>query len=329
MKILNTLFALWIFFASLYSVSSAGLPEAQITVRVVGENDEPISNAVVLISFEQQADGMKGIYKNADFRGLSDSNGEYSGSAAGDGYVFYMAEKEGYYKSQQKHQFLNQEVKGGKWNPWNPVLKLMLLQKVNPVPMYMKHLETNVPEIDKPIGFDLQIGDWVNPFGKGEIGDIIFEVHRNIIDQGHFECALRFSFSNKGDGILPYLPEANDSIEFSPPRIAAENGYQNELVLRRGRVLRQDEKNKLQVFNDAERYAGYILRIRSVLNEKGEVVKAWYGKVGGFEFDPRDSPGAFLRFTYFLNPDGTRNLEFDPARNLSTNLGEFEDVRDP
>ena len=35
-------------------------------------------------------------------------------------------------------------------------------------------------------------------------------------------------------------------------------------------------------------------------------MKAWYGKIYGDFFD----------MVYYLNPDGTRNVEFDPKRNL-------------
>ncbi len=34
-------------------------------------------------------------------------------------------------------------------------------------------------------------------------------------------------------------------------------------------------------------------------------------------------------FTYSLNPDYTRNLEFDPKRNLFDNLSDLEQVTEP
>jgi hypothetical protein len=50
-----------------------------------------------------------------------------------------------------------------------------------------------------------------------------------------------------------------------------------------------------------------------VTNAQGEVVSAFYGKIY------RDI-GRY-HFTYCLNPDGTRNVEFDPRRNLFPRLG--------
>lgn len=49
------------------------------------------------------------------------------------------------------------------------------------------------------------------------------------------------------------------------------------------------------------------LRVRTTTNTQGAVSSAWYGKIYG------NMQG---EFTYFLNPDGTRNVEFDFHRNL-------------
>jgi len=53
----------------------------------------------------------------------------------------------------------------------------------------------------------------------------------------------------------------------------------------------------------------------------GKVHKALYGKIHGeIRFDVINSKTAIIIFTYYLNPDGTRNLEFDQKRNLFQNL---------
>jgi len=57
----------------------------------------------------------------------------------------------------------------------------------------------------------------------------------------------------------------------------------------------------------------YLLRVRSVADKNGNVVKANYGKIEG---DFRVYKKGAANFTYFFNPDGTRNLEEDPDRNL-------------
>lgn len=56
------------------------------------------------------------------------------------------------------------------------------------------------------------------------------------------------------------------------------------------------------------------LRIRSKLGSDGQIVSAWYGKVYGQRADIARLP--ILRMDYYINPDGTRNVEYDPERNL-------------
>lgn len=58
---------------------------------------------------------------------------------------------------------------------------------------------------------------------------------------------------------------------------------------------------------------GY-LRIRSRMGPDGRIVSAWYGKVYGRKSDFAGFPRLLL--DYYLNPDGTRNVEYDPQRNL-------------
>jgi hypothetical protein len=54
------------------------------------------------------------------------------------------------------------------------------------------------------------------------------------------------------------------------------------------------------------------------------------GKIrGGFEFSGWGGERMEVGFCYYLNPDGTPNMEFDPTRNLSRNLGRGEDVSLP
>lgn len=54
------------------------------------------------------------------------------------------------------------------------------------------------------------------------------------------------------------------------------------------------------------------LRIRSILGPDGQIVGAWYGRVYGQRADIARLP--MLRMDYDINPDGTRNVEYDPER---------------
>ena len=67
-----------------------------------------------------------------------------------------------------------------------------------------------------------------------------------------------------------------------------------------------------------------VFRVRTVLDDKGNIISARYGKIyGPIEYGDSDSnQGGRVSFTYYLNPmDNDRNLEFDPSRNLLANPG--------
>ena len=85
------------------------------------------------------------------------------------------------------------------------------------------------------------------------------------------------------------------------PYEAPEEGYVAEWNLQRSRRTAENR----EVTNFQERGA-YFIRVRTVLDPQGKVVKAWYGKIYGDFFD----------MWHYLNPDGTRNMEYDTKRNL-------------
>jgi hypothetical protein len=65
---------------------------------------------------------------------------------------------------------------------------------------------------------------------------------------------------------------------------------------------------------------GFFFRVRTVLDEHGNVKNARYGKIYG----------DFMDFGYFLNPEpNSRNVEFDPKHNLPGGLKSTEQADAP
>jgi phage-related protein len=64
----------------------------------------------------------------------------------------------------------------------------------------------------------------------------------------------------------------------------------------------------------------YLFRVRTALDQQGNVVSARYGKIYG----------DFMQFTYYYNPTpNDRNIEFNPKQNLLGGLQAFERVTAP
>jgi len=167
--------------------------------------------------------------------------------------------------------------------------------------MFSKRLADRLPKRDKPVGYDLEAGDWVEPLGKGHTADFIFVGKLDQRGEQDFDWVLNVSFSNPGDGLQRFEPDsASGGSELRSPYEAPLDGYIAALKLIRSRRAHLRDQTTFKPDG------GYLFRVRTELDAQGRVVKAWYGKIYGDFFD----------MVYYLNPDGTRNVEFDPKRNL-------------
>jgi hypothetical protein len=255
---------------------------------------------------------------------LTDAEGRFTASGSCNGHIGYGARKEGYYRSHYDYDFKDLGTFG--WEPWNPELKVVMRKVENPVPMYARNAgmerEIEVPVLNKDIGFDLVVSDWVAPYGMGKTSDFIFNLRKNYSGPTNFETALTLEFSNEKDGIINVKEDLQEGSTFKLPRYAPRSGYKNSInfhLSRKGGKLRKSYNQ-----NDS-----YLFRVRSQ-KQDNEEVKALYGKLGGaIVVSGFSDVKPIITFKYYLNPDGTRNLEFDPDRNLFSNLPILEQVKEP
>ena len=113
------------------------------------------------------------------------------------------------------------------------------------------------------------------------------------------------------------------------PRIAPYLNFKDTLTLHEWRIRGESTIHKN--FDFYARDLNYIFRVRSIREDKeDEKIRSVYGKIiGGIKFDAVFSKTGTIRFLYYLNPDYTRNLEFDPKRNMFDNLSDLEQVTEP
>jgi len=319
--------------AVLLSVTVAGCEEAEhparFTVKVLDDQGVPISGATVGVSTFASWEPGQGfgtdIYDSDKM--LSDQNGEA---------VFNFHSKtgkiglgvdagKGYYNSNWPHYKFDKVV-GGKWTPDNPTIPYVLKKKRNSIPLYAKTYiinHTTIPKKNEGCGYDLEKGDWVAPHGNGVTADIVF--HLNVKkDNGIYDndCTLKISFINEGDGIINTPKPVNEGSELRLDYQAPELGYKPTISTRA--YAEPTTKKYIEGF---DRTQNYCLRLRTLVDENGQVIRANYAKVhGDFEFWYTGD----MRFTYYFNPTpNDRNLEFDPERNLFTDLKPNERVSAP
>jgi hypothetical protein len=305
-------------FAQLAMPSSS--KEWKATLKIVDESGQPIIGADVQVSYILPAPpGTKswGTYGNYGdkIEGLTDTNGIFSASHTDSSVgLGIIVEKAGYYTTRVGHQlYLPDQFDAQTVNAnHNPTMTLVLKKIGKPIAMYAKREEMKLQQEDKPMGFNLMVGDWVTPNGKGEHTDMFFTVHRKIISKSKYACTLTITFPNKGDGIVVAPSEPDTGSEFKTSRTAVESGYESELDLHYSNT------------NSPESVFGYFVRVQTVLDENGNVKSALYGKIrGNFRFYAGTiMPRAGMGFDYYLNPTpNDRNVEFDPKQNLMKWLG--------
>jgi hypothetical protein len=199
---------------------------------------------------------------------------------------------------------------------------VVLKPVVNPVPLLGKKVDLlPIPARDTPVGYDLMVGDWVAPRGKGTNTDFLVNFHSAGTPTAEsFDLTLTLSFPNNADGLQKVIaaPRQGSVLRL---RTAPEGGYTNSMVKH---VFRASATTPTSTDEDPN--ANYFFRVRTQ-QSNGQVTSALYGKFyGDFVLTPNDE----LRFTYYLNPTAnSRNLEFNTKSNLLKNLKSFEKPNEP
>lgn len=313
----------------LLSHSVYAAPAAKLTLHVTDMVGNPISGASAGIGFRLTDPKGPGTIRGKPSRGITDSNGKFTGSGDTSRYVSYGAVKDGYYHSRYRFRKFT-EITGfigfQKWQPWNPIVDVVLKEIKNPIPLYAKKTDSmDIPLLDRYVGYDLKKGDWVSPYGKGLVSDFLFKLEKDFQGRRDYSATLSLRFSNPGDGIVSVYQKPLEGSDLKLPHEAPNSGYQNRL----DQSLYSKSNEVLKPFYRDDQ--NYFFRVRSQVDEQGNVIEALYGKIhGNIEYWDFHEETGTVKFTHYLNPSlNDRNLEFDPKKNLFKGIQHPHDVVAP
>jgi hypothetical protein len=283
----------------------------KVNYKIVDEAGQPILGAEATVFYDRMAMPDKSV-DPGKISGLTDSNGVFTASHRDRTYgLAFVVKKDGYYSIRWTEDF------HGIFSPekLNRNLSLVLKKVGQPIAMYARRLNTHVPALDKPVGFDLMAGDWIAPYGKGVTTDVLFSGHFDKHVDGESDFTLTVSFPKVGDGIQEFaMPDAEKGSGLRSPHEAPTDGYQSQWV----QTDNRKPGKPIETNRDPNR--NYFFRVRTALDSNGNVQSALYGKIYG----------DFMQFSYYLNPTpNSRNIEFDPKQNLLGGLQSFEQVTAP
>jgi hypothetical protein len=312
--------SLVVLLGTLPACGQKGVGTAKFEFLVVDENGKPVPNARI------GAGGWTGARKDPHAKVFTNKKGEAAFKIKTPIDVSGRATKDGYYETVFAHILPDTgKVEFGRWKPWPIEKTLVLKRKRDPIPMYTRHVWAFVPVLNKPVGFDLEKGDWVAPHGSGMHSDFVFSVASTFRNGRDFHVKMDLGFSNDLDGVqfqeVPTRNERPFGSGLLSKHEAPLDGYRTPGTLQ---GMRSPDGKKHENVRRNEGVVGYF-RIRTKTDPNGKVVSALYGKLYGeifYDFATEeiirgDNPmKALVVFTYYLNVDGGRNVEFDPERNL-------------
>jgi len=272
-------------------------PNAIVRVKVVDDDGRPVRDAHSTLWSLSDMDGTfgrtnrRGIYSQQLKRIRPPVGGE-----------FY---KEGYYKS--IGDIWKRE--GDERFPTNTIT-VTLKRIIDPVPMqYYKRTAFFLPRHDKPVGFDFEVGDWIDPDGKGKVADVWIVGRAIEISDRDYEYRVSLVVSNKLDGFKTVFVRGPDNFAMSsallPPQKAPESGYQSELELYKAWAPGKE-------FQDSSRKdCLHLFRLRTKVDETGKPVEAHVGWLKGETSIGIGKKGLLgMSLYYYWNPDPTsRSLE--------------------
>ena len=220
----------------------------------------------------------------------------------------------------------------GTWQPDNVVITVALDRVVKPVPLHVRNLTfpsgklvEEMCDVEKgPVSYDFLEGDWLPPWGCGEVADVMF------FRKPREDCGVGVNFCGEKDQsfkdvvTIDFLGEGNGLVEVAANvaselkvRTAPKQGFSPHYEQSCG--VGKD----LKVFRSRNESKCLCFRVRTKYDEKGNVVEGYYGKIYGDVVMEWSYLGVSkVGFLYYLNPTpNDRNLEWDRKNNLCPNPG--------
>ena len=268
--------------------------EIRVELQVTDQTGSPLPAAQCVVQFNKVETGKAEVITgatNADGKFITPVNTYES--------LYIEVSKPGHYQARlydiSGSQDLNQLIK--------------LPQRINPIALHVRHHTGNsteslvFPKNDQWYEYDLKVGDWVQPKGKGIVADVKMRLHcdKESLAQTYLELeAIDTSAGfHVADEIISYS-------ELKLPHQAPESNYSKTLVINGA---------------DWENYRGIFYRSRVQLDKDGKVISANYGKIQGPITINRQ--GSIGMTHYFNGTPNDRNLEFDPSKNLLKIAGDL------
>jgi len=322
-------------------------PEVTVVCTVIDGEGRPVPGAEVSASWTNVEGDRLG--------GTTGDDGKITLSGKQGGSLYVKVEKRGYYETGGElwtGGFTSSPASESDEAKFHMNVKFdnLVLQKppdsftvelekiVDPVPMYVKRVETELPKLNEPVGLDLEKGDWVEPHGGGKVEDLLLTGSVEVRGIRDYDASLKIEFSERMDGYVTHRERSTEegleiASELYTPQRAPVTGFNNELIIRKSRT---PENPKPYSYLEGTHY---LMRIRTKFDNAGNIEQANYARTdSAFKLlnfikrgsGPRDytaSGKMDIEFTYYYNPDPdpeNRSLEWSGENLFLKGMSESE-----
>lgn len=252
---------------------------AKVACRVVDEDLMPISNAMVYVSFRSTIRSIG----DANFRLKTDCDGKFEAMHRTNWKVVCTVRKEKFYDSRFEVSFYDTERTGVADGEWvqdglsrQIVLRRICAKEALSIFQESKRMGTwKIPVKNEWIGFDFELFDWTEPYGKGRHKDVLLRFSSEKIDHLRGKCQMDVCFTNNpyagayvgvGDHVSDLkVPHAAD---VSQTYVDRYSFMKNTLGFER-----EDNFPKRNEF--------FVFRTRTRMDDKGKLESACYGVISG------------------------------------------------
>ena len=227
------------------------------------------------------------------------------------------------------------------WRPTDLVITAKLQRVGHTVPLFVKRMGRKlgsdaIAANGESFAYDLVKGDFMPPFGDGNIADIAFScLSPEYIGEGknsrgkeapRYKNAVVVTFQGDAENGILESP-APDAQAYCWIRSAPEGGYHREVS------FSEATSSDLQRREGLDSKKCYCFRIRTERDEGGKIKSSIYGKLYGdpiFILEGNDrwkQKIGGISFLYYLNPTpNDRNLEWDRKNNFCDKPGNLEKI---
>ena len=290
----------------------------QTTTRllVVDEAGDPVDGATAGVVYYS----LQPATKAGDHgRGLTGPDGIFSFT----GRAYWLGqigvEKEGFYGASRDLE-VTEPGEDGYAKVKHEIDATLVLREIrNPVPMVAREVVIELPGVNAAYQFDLLQQDWLPPYGDGEVAHVEIKADLELTGELQFEAMISLHFTGEKDGLFLVKPIPGGSV-FRWPYVAPEEGYMREVRFHQSRPQKEAPAGSFPALGNEL----WIVRFGSKLDEEGELVSAYYGRLDGNVelrgiFANPNRPWLALSgglFYYHPEPNLT-GMEFDTRRNLA------------